>query len=87
MFAVEHLNVQSDRNPVAVLGDGACAPHRVLQCRGTDIDPGAPGGQRSFQRLVVTDASGELDVNIKRTHHIGEQLAVTAAAERRVEVH
>ena len=62
MLAVDDLDVQTDGDPVAVLGDRACAPLRVLQRGGADIDPGTTGGQRRLQRLVVADTAGEFDL-------------------------
>ena len=57
-----------------------------LQRRGAEVDPAAAGGQRRGQRLVVPDAAGQLDVDVERADHPGQQLAVAAPAEGGVEV-
>ena len=62
------------------------APLGVLQRRGAEVDPGAAGGQRGLQRLVVADAAGQLHRDVELADHLGEQFAVGSAAERGVEV-
>jgi hypothetical protein len=86
MITVEDLHVETHRNLVAVLGDRLRAPLRVFQRRCADIDPGAAGGQRGRQRLVVADPAGQLDLNIQLADDLGQQLTIGAAAERSIEV-
>ena len=45
-----------------------------------------PVGHRGRERLVVADAAAHLDLDVEGADDLGLQLAVVAAAERRVEV-
>ena len=45
-----------------------------------------PVASAAAQRVVVADAAGQLDGHVEAAHHLGEQGAVLAATERRVEV-
>ena len=56
-FDVDPDGVETDRDAVAVLTDHLGVPLRVLQSGGAQVDPGAPGGQRRPQRVVVADAA------------------------------
>ena len=58
----------------------------LLQRGGADVDPGAAGGQRPLQRLVVPDAAGQLDVQPEVRGDLGDDLGVVAPAERGVQV-
>ena len=80
-------HVEADRDPLAVPGDNRTHPVRVLQRRGADVDPGAAGAERAGQRFVVPDAAGHLHLDVEDAHHVGEQVRVRPAAERRVQVH
>ena len=86
MLAVDDAHVQPDGNLVAVFGDHAGAPLRVLQRRRAEIHPGAAGGQRGLQRLVVADTAGQFDRDVELADHLGEQFAVGSATERGVQV-
>ena len=86
MIAVDDLHVQADRDLVAVLGDRLRAPLRVFQSGGPEIDPRTAGGQCGRQRVVVADTAGELDLHVELADDLGQQLAIGAAAERRVQV-
>ena len=79
-------HVETDRDPVAVLGDDTGAPLRLLERCGADVDPPAAGGQGRLERLVVADAAAHLGVDVEGAHDLGLQLAVGAAAEGGVEV-
>jgi hypothetical protein len=69
-----------------VLGDHPRAPRRILQRRRSDVDPPAAGRQRRLQRLVVTDAAGHFHVDVEAADDVGEDGAVVAAPEGRIEV-
>src|SRR6185437_10363098 len=73
-------------DPLAMPGDDIAHPVRVLERRGADVDPGAAGAQRAIQRLVVPDAAGHLHLDVDLAHHVGQQVRVRPAAERRVQV-
>ena len=79
-------HVQTDRDPVPVVGDDLLAPLGLLQRRRTDVDPGASGGQGALQRLVVADAAGDLDVEPELGGDLGDDLGIVAPPEGGVEV-
>ena len=79
-------NIETDGDPVAILGNGRSGPLRVLQCCRAEVDPAAAGRQRGRQALGVTDATRHLDLDVEATDDAGEQLTVGAAPEGGVEV-
>ena len=79
-------DVEPDGDPVAVLGDGPRRPLRVLQRGRAEVDAAAAGGQRGLEGLGVADAAAQLDLEVEAADDLGEQLAVRAAPEGRVEV-
>src|SRR5271166_604347 len=85
-IALVDLHVQADGDLVPVLGDHPSAPLRVFQGGRSEVDPGAAGGQRRGQRIVVADPAGHLDPHVELADDLGEQFAVGAAAERGVQV-
>src|SRR5262249_29400190 len=58
-------HVEPDRHPLAVRGTRVVAPVRVLQRGGAQVDPGSTGAERPVQRLVVTDAAGQLNRDVE----------------------
>jgi hypothetical protein len=79
-------DVEPDGDPVAHPGDRRAHPVRVLERCGAEIDAGAAGGERGVERGVVADAARQLDCDVELADDRRDQLAVAAAAERRVEV-
>ncbi len=61
-------------------------PLRLLERGGAEVDPGAAGGQRRRQGVVVADAAAHLDGDVELPDDAGQQLAVRPAAEGGVEV-
>ena len=78
--------VEADGDLVAVLGDDLGDPLGGLQRGRAEVDPGAAGGERGGQRVVVADAAGQLDLDVHRRGHLGDQRAVVAGAEGGVQV-
>ena len=68
-------------SPCSAIDPGT--PLRVLQRRGTEIDPGATGGQRRGQRLVVADPARQLDGDVELADHLGEQFTVASRGRTR----
>ncbi len=58
----------------------------VLQRGGTDVDPPAAGGQGDGERVGVTDAAGQLHLQVEASDDARDELAVVPAPEGRVEV-
>jgi hypothetical protein len=69
---VHDLDVESDGDLLAMLGDDPRTPLRVLQRGRAEVDPRATGGQRRRQRVVVADAAGQLDGDVQLADHLGE---------------
>src|SRR6185503_17568549 len=78
--------IETDGDPVAVLGDSPAGPLRVFQRRGAQVDTAAAVRQRGLEAFGVTDAARHLDLDVEATDDAGKQLTVGAAAERGVEV-
>ena len=79
-------HVETDCHAVAPRGDGGGAPLRLLEGGGADVHPAAAGGHGGGERVVVPDAAAQLDPDVDPADDGGQELAVVAASERRVEV-
>mgnify|MGYP002651200757 CR=1 FL=1 len=86
-LSVDELDVESDGDAVAVLGDGPAAPFGAFQRCGADVHPRAAGVHGRLQRIVVADAARQFDFHVELADQIGQQFAVAASAECGVQVH
>src|SRR5690606_20412616 len=75
-------HVQTDGDPVAVLGDDAGDPLGRLQGGRAEVDAGAAGGERGGQGVVVADAAGQLHLEVHVDRDLGDQLTAVHGADR-----
>ena len=83
---VDAADVEADGDPATVHRDRTGAPRRVVQRRGGEDDTCAVRRHRPLERVVVTDAAGQLDRDVQVPDHRREQLRVGTATERGVEI-
>lgn len=69
-----------------MLGDRRRGPLGVLERRRAEVDASAAGVEGGRERVLVADATAQLDPQVEATDDLGEKLAVAPFAEGRVEV-
>ena len=59
----------------------------MLQRRGADIHAPRARGQCTLQGSIITNAAGELHVNIQCAHHLGHELIIRTPVKRCIQIH
>ena len=82
-------HVKTNGHPIAILLDDRSGPIRVLQGRGADVHTRSTGLQCSIQRIIITNATGQFDIDpvTKFVNDFTQLTAVVARAKCGIEIH